>query len=208
MTYIFLDESGDLGFGKRATRWFLCAATVNDDPRALERVTKKVWKSLVEKHKHIGELHAYREKTSTRKKMLQLLSGIENLKIFCVILDKRKISKNMCGDKNFLYAATISSILDKVNDEKIDSESFLNICIDRQDAKHEIHEELIERLSTSLRKIRVKNFSISLDSSHENKSLQAVDFISWAIFRKHEYLDNAYYEIIKDKIADEFIFVP
>jgi hypothetical protein len=33
--------------------------------------------------------------------------------------------------------------------------------------------------------------------------LQAVDFISWAVFRKYEYKDESYYEIIRKKIVEE-----
>ncbi|MEK6715633.1 MAG: hypothetical protein AABY43_06275 [Candidatus Omnitrophota bacterium] len=33
--------------------------------------------------------------------------------------------------------------------------------------------------------------------------LQVVDFISWAIFRKYEYRDESYYEMIRKKISEE-----
>jgi hypothetical protein len=49
MAYIFMDESGDLGFGERSSKWFLITIIVVDDDRTLERVVKKVWKSLRKK---------------------------------------------------------------------------------------------------------------------------------------------------------------
>jgi hypothetical protein len=39
--YIFLDESGDLGFNPRSSKWFLFTLVVVDDQRKLERVIKK-----------------------------------------------------------------------------------------------------------------------------------------------------------------------
>lgn len=51
-------------------------------------------------------------------------------------------------------------------------------------------------------------FAVELHSSHENKSLQAIDFISWAIFRKYEHGDYEFYEIIKNKITDERLLFP
>lgn len=54
-----------------------------------------------------------------------------------------------------------------------------------------------------MKKRRDCRFDIQLVASHENKSLQAVDFLSWAIFRKYEREDFRFYEIIKDKIVDE-----
>lgn len=40
MAYIFLDESGDLGFSKKSSRWFLFTIAIAPDYRALERVIK------------------------------------------------------------------------------------------------------------------------------------------------------------------------
>lgn len=56
--------------------------------------------------------------------------------------------------------------------------------------------------------IQVKNrhkvaIKIIIKSPAEEKSLQAVDFTSWAIFRKYEYGDDSYYNIIKNKIVEE-----
>ena len=50
---------------------------------------------------------------------------------------------------------------------------------------------------------------LGFDFSKKNTSkvfiitLQAVDFASWAIFRKYEKNDDSYYRIIKGKIIEE-----
>jgi len=44
---------------------------------------------------------------------------------------------------------------------------------------------------------------ISIKTPSEEKGLQAVDFVSWAIFRKYEKSDDSYYQIIKRKIIEE-----
>jgi hypothetical protein len=44
---------------------------------------------------------------------------------------------------------------------------------------------------------------VMIKSPYEEKSLQAVDFISWAIFRKYEYGDDSYYKAIKDIVVEE-----
>lgn len=49
----------------------------------------------------------------------------------------------------------------------------------------------------------VKNIKISHFDSHNEEGLQAVDFISWSIFRKYEMNDNFYYSIIQNKIETE-----
>lgn len=37
----------------------------------------------------------------------------------------------------------------------------------------------------------------------EEKTLQAVGFVSWAIFRKYEYADDTFYNIIKNRMVEE-----
>ena len=91
MSYVFLDESGDLGFSKKSSRWFLFTVALTSNPRLLEKVIKKVWKSLKRSHKKLGELHAFHERDITRKRVLKMLSEIEDLKVFTTILDKEKV---------------------------------------------------------------------------------------------------------------------
>lgn len=49
---------------------------------------------------------------------------------------------------------------------------------------------------------------VLIRTSSEEKSLQAVDFISWSIFRKKEKNDENYYNIIRGKIAEENLLFP
>ena len=84
----------------------------------------------------------------------------------------------------------------------------IHLFIDRKDTKKRLRENFIHYLTNSIKKRHNGLFSIELHLSHENKSLQAVDFISWAIFRKYEYGDYEFYEIIKNKIFDERLLFP
>jgi len=46
-------------------------------------------------------------------------------------------------------------------------------------------------------------FMSSVKILAEQKALQAADFVSWAIFRKYEYNDDNYYNLIRGKIVEE-----
>ncbi|MBU3964774.1 DUF3800 domain-containing protein [Patescibacteria group bacterium] len=209
MAYIFLDESGDLGFKKSSSKWFLFTIAIMSDARALERIVKKVWRSLKKKHKRLGELHASREKDITRKRMLKQISEVDDIKVLCVILNKQKVYVDLQNQKNYLYNYTANIILDRLhNKEMLKLKEPINLFIDRKDTKKRLRENFIRYLTDSMKKRRDGSFTIELHSSHENKSLQAVDFISWAIFRKYEQGDYEFYEIIKNKIVDERLLFP
>jgi hypothetical protein len=209
MAYIFLDESGDLGFNKRSSKWFLFTMVIIDDHRKLERITKKVWKSLRKKHKHIGELHASKEKDVTRYKLLKQVAGTTDIKIMSLILDKKKVYLDLEHQKHYLYTLTANMLLEKLHTNQIaDSTDVINIIIDRKDTKKMLRENFINDLTGNFRKKYDGEFKISLEGSHENKSLQVADFISWALFQKYEHGNYEFYEIIKNNIVEEFLLFP
>ncbi len=209
MAYVFLDESGDLGFKKLSSKWFLFTIAIVNDKRALERVTKKVWKPLKKKHKKLGELHAYHADDITRKRMLKKANEIEDLKVLCIILNKEKVYVDLQNQKNYLYNYTANILLDRLhNSDILDAGEAIHLYIDRKDTKRHIRENFINYLFNSMQGRRDGEFKTELHASHNNKSLQAVDFISWALFRKYEKGDYEFYEIIKDKIIEEKILFP
>jgi hypothetical protein len=209
MLYLFIDESGDLGFSEGSSRWFVFTVVLVRNKRQLEKVIRKVRKGLKKKYRYVHELHAYHADEITRKRVLQLLAAKEDLAILSVILNKDKVYIDLQSQKNYLYNYTTNILIDRFYTQKVVSEGeVVQICIDRKDSNKNIRENFIEYLRTSLSTKRTDYFTIILRASHEEKSLQAVDFISWAIFRKYERNDYEYYEIIKDKILEENIVFP
>ncbi len=78
MAYIFLDESGDLGFNpkKKSSKYFVITFMFVENKNPIEKAVKKIAKSLSKKElkKFVGELHACKEKPKTRIKMLSALN--------------------------------------------------------------------------------------------------------------------------------------
>lgn len=209
MTYIFLDESGDLGFKKSSSKWFIFTIAMVSEPRSLERVVKKIWRPLKKKHKRLGELHAYHADKITRTRMLQKLNELDDLKVLCVILNKKKVHIDLQNQKNYLYNYTANILLDRLHSSgTIKNDEQVHLFIDRKDTKKKLRENFTRYLTSQMSNRGEKHFTVDLHTSHENKSLQAVDFISWAIFRKYERGDFEFYELIKSKITDERLLFP
>lgn len=209
MSYIFLDESGDLGFRKKSSKWFLFTLVLVDNPRVLEWVIKKARKSLKKKHKHnFSELHAYHCDDFTRIRVLKSLAE-RDIRIITTILNKEKVHIDLQNQKNYLYNYTANIILDRlINSKLIDGSHSISLVVDRKDTKKNLRNNFISYITEAMKKKRYKKFEMSLAASHDEKGLQAVDFISWAIFRKYEKGDFEFYEIIKNKIIDERLLFP
>jgi len=207
--YIFLDESGDLGFSERSSKWFLFTLVVIDDPRKLEKIIKKVRKSLKKKYKRIfSELHAYHCDDIIRTRVLRALSCID-ISVVTTVLNKEKVYVDLQNQKNYLYNFTANIILDRlINTKIIDGNTQISLVVDKKDTKKNLRENFISYITEAMKERISGGFEMSLSASHDEKGLQAVDFISWAIFRKYERGDFKFYEIIKDKIIDERLLFP
>lgn len=209
MAYIFLDESGDLGFHKRSSKWFIFTIVLTNNHRKIEKIVKKVRQGLKKKYKKVGELHAYHSLPAVKVKMLKLLSELKDLKILCIILNKNKVYVDLRNQKNYLYNYTANILLDRLHNKKlINIDEIIELYIDQKDTNKFIRENFERYLKNNFAKRGNGKVRIKIKPSHTEKCLQAVDFISWAIFRKYETGDREYYKIIKNKIIEENLLFP
>lgn len=209
MAHIFLDESGDLGFSKKSSRWFVLTIVLTSNHRRIEKCVKKVHKKLKKKYKKIRELHAYHANSVTKKRVLRFLAETNDLKVLCIVLNKKKVYVDLRKQKNYLYNYTANILLDRLhNKNSLDSKEKIEIVIDQRETNKFLKSNFENYLKNNLAKKGNSNFDIKIKPSHAEKCLQAVDFISWAIFRKYERGDYEYYEIIKEKIIEENLLYP
>lgn len=56
MIYLFLDESGDLGFSERSSRWFILTIVLTTNHRKIEKCVKKAHRGLKKKYRNVCKL--------------------------------------------------------------------------------------------------------------------------------------------------------
>lgn len=209
MSHIFIDESGDLGFSKRSSRWFILTMVLTNNHRKIEKCVKRVHKGLKKKYKKVSELHAYHSDYLTKKRILRFLSEVDDLQIHCIILNKKKVYVDLQNQKNHLYNYTANILLDRLHKKQnFKNKDKVLIYIDQRETNKFLKKNFENYLTKSLVKKGNSKFEIKIKPSHTEKCLQAVDFISWAMFRKYEQGDYEYYEIIKNKITGENLLFP
>lgn len=206
---IFLDESGDLGFNpkKKNSKYFIITTLFVSDKSPIEKIVKNIHSNLRKKVKRLsgGILHCYKEKPITRKRLLKSLAT-KNCLIMAIYLDKSKVYTHLQDEKHVLYNYVVNILLDRIMNKKL-----LNINIKLPillvAAKRETNKFLNENFKNYLKR-QLGNrhkllIEIEIKSPHEEKSLQAVDFVSWSIFRKYEHSDDSYCNLIKKIIIEE-----
>ncbi len=204
MSYIFLDESGDLGFDKtkkRSSKYFLITFLFSNDKRPIEKAVKLTYLSLIKTHKQKSDtLHCYREKLITRTRLLTKLSQ-KNIKIMTVYLNKSKVYTKLRNEKDVLYNFVTNILLDRICTKKlIPIDEKIVLIASRKETNKFLNQNFKNYLCNQAKNNHKIDLKVEIKTPHEEKSLQAVDFLSWSIFRKYEYDDESYYEIFKDKI--------
>ena len=206
MSYIFMDESGDLGFDftkKGTSQYFLITFLFSSNKRGIDKCVKKVHAGLRKRYKRVGVLHAYKDEPVTKKRLLSLLAD-KDCTIMAIVLNKRKVYTNLQDEKPVLYNYVTNILLDRIFSKKLlRGNEPIEIIASRKDTSRFLNLNFKSYLQSQLAKNHNVAVSVTIKTPAEEKALQAVDFVSWAIFRKYESKDEEYYRIIKGRIVEE-----
>jgi len=209
MAYIFLDESGDLGFDfskKKTSQYFVVTFLFAKDKRTLEKIVKKIFQGfdkLQFKH-HSGVLHAFRETPKTRQKFLGMFHERKAADIITIYLNKKKVYTRLKDEKQVLYNYVTNILLDRVCEKKlIPIAEKITLIASRRETNKFLNENFCQYLKGQVKGNHELDIEIEIKSPAAEKCLQAADMISWSIFRKYEHDDEGYYQIIKENIVEE-----
>ena len=212
MSFIFLDESGDLGFDftkQKTTKFFVITILFVQSKRPIEKCVRLVHKGLRKKYRKIhGVLHAVKEEPITRQKMLQKLAE-KDCSIMTIYLNKKHVYTKLQNEKAVLYNYVTNILLDRIMTKRLVSitEPVYLIASKRETNKF-LNENFRSYLKDQIKNTHKFDLHIEIKTPAEEKSLQAVDFASWAIFRRLEYGDDKYYNVIRSRILEENSLFP
>lgn len=208
MSYIFLDESGDLGFNfkkKGTSRFFVITCLfIPENKKLIEKLIKKTHSELAKSIKRkIGVLHATKEKPLTRLRILKRINE-KDCSIMSIYLNKNKVHTKLQDEKQVLYNYVANILLDRIYTKKfVRTDKEIELIASRRETNKFLNDNFRDYLNQQVKNNHESNLKISIKAPSEEKCLQAVDFISWAIFRKYENGDDSYYNAIKNKILEE-----
>ena len=208
MAFIFLDESGDLEFNfkkKKTSKFFVITFLLMKDKGPIEKIVKKTFHNFTPKERkfHHGILHAFKETPKTRTRILATLSE-KNISIITIYLNKKCVYTKPQEEKHVLYNYVANILLDRIYTKKlISANTPIHLIASRRETNKFLNENFQNYITNKVLVNHKLNIKIEIRSSHQEKCLQIVDMICWAIFRKYETNDESYYNIIKSKIVEE-----
>jgi hypothetical protein len=209
MAYIYMDESGCLGFDfeKQGTsRHFVITFLFSAHRRRLDKIVKKTFQSMPARVRqvHPGVLHCNKEKPAIRMKVLQLLAQEESASIMAIRLNKEKVYASLQDEKSVLYNYVTNILLDRIFTRKlVPLDEPLHLIASRRETNKFLNENFQAYLAQQATKNHSQPLEVDILPPHAEKGLQVVDFASWAIFRSHERGDSGYYDVIRHKVVED-----
>lgn len=207
MAYIFLDESGDLGFDfekKRTSKFFVITVLFVDQKRPIEKLIRKVHAGLRKKYKiRTSVLHAAKEEPVN---IIRICRGLadKHCKVMTIYLDKSKVYTNLRDEKHVLYNYIVNILLDRImNKHLVSKKDGVILVASRRETNKFLNDNFRDYLRRQVKSNHGTEFRVEIKTPAEEKCLQAVDIVSWSIFRKYEYGDDRYYQTLKPIIAEE-----
>ena len=212
--YLYLDESGDLGFDldkKGSSKKFIitilaCSSDMSrrNIRQAIQRTIKcKINKG--KKKKHLQELKGSKTEFKIKKYFFEKVKN-NGWEIFTLALNKSRVRDNLKSKKGKkkLYNFLSRFLIEKMTQLLYDSKQNVELFVDRSKNSEEIR-DFNEYLGNQLEAILPLDISLHIYhlSSSESFELQAADMFCWGVFRKYELKDLEWYNLFKDKIAYE-----
>ena len=216
--YIFLDESGDLGFNfekTKTSRQFVISLLVCQDKQAQDGFRRAVERTLKNKLNHrknstrtIAELKGTGTSFPIKQYFFRQLPA-DGWKIYSVTLNKSRVDvqlRSKAGKKK-LYNFLARFILEKVHFPEDVRQ--VSLVVDRCKNKEEI-KDFNQYVVNQLEALLPLNARLNIDhlGSHESAGLQAVDLFCWGIARKDGLNDQEWNAVFQDKVSFTTIYLP
>ena len=201
MAYIFMDESGCLGFDfkkKGTSQNFIITFLFASSKRPLEKIVRRAFQKMDKKERKrlAGALHCHKAHPRLRLRVLNELRQVDDVSVMLIRLNKRKVFTHLQDEKAVLYNFVTTILLDRIINQKIlPADGKVHLIAARRETNRFLNENYKSYLKEKSKK--KLDIDISIRVPTEEKGLQIADFISWSAFRYYEHADDTYFEVIK-----------
>lgn len=200
--YVFLDESGDLGFGQGGTKYFTIAFAIVDNPILFRRCIKKVKVKY-----HIPrdvELKGNTTRQTIKEDLLNNFLDID-IEIHAITVRKRNVDIKLRKDKNILYNYMVGlSLVERILEEPKNAKVLINV--DKRSIAITSGFNFNEYLRYKIwyeNERRDINLEIHHLDSNEAYTIQGIDVMCNSIFRKYNSNNYNMFNIIREKVKTD-----
>jgi len=202
MIYVYLDESGDLGFGQRSTRYFTIAFVVMENPIRFKRCVRKV------KEKYSipsnAELKGSVTKKNIKEDLLNRLSALD-IEVHAITVEKKNVDPKLQKNTNILYNYMVGlSLVERALEERVNSRIIVEVDkrITSVTSGFNFNDYLKYKIWYEAKRQDIDLHINHLDS-HQAYAIQGIDIICNSIFRKYNSNNYELFNIIQGKVKSD-----
>jgi hypothetical protein len=211
MVYLYIDESGDLGFNEKGSKYFVLSCVKIEDENTnkhFNRIPKKIRQTtLTKKWKKHSELKFSNSSVLIRQRFLNRVAKLD-LEIFVIIIEKKYTKKQLQENLPILYNYLIKVLMEQPI-ESLKKPNKLEVYLDKcmSQGQRENFEQYVKTEFLSVFK-SIPRLNIKHKNSHENGGLQVTDFVCGAFGYKYNTAKlkgdfEIYTGIVKNKVMME-----
>ncbi len=203
MLYLYLDESGDLGFdfaNKKPSKFFTITILViggsDQNKKLLNAIDKTLKRKLNSKHRQYFELKGAKTTFDIKKYFYAQVKDIK-FGLYSVTIDKKRSFRKLAENKARIYNLIAKKVIDQIT---FDEFTRIELIVDKSKGKLEI----LEFNNYIKQYLGAKIYpSITIDIYHwdsrQNYGLQACDLFCSGIFQEYERGDSNWVEIFRQE---------
>ena len=186
VSYIFLDEGGNLEFNLNGTKYFTLTGVLTRRPFPLESALTELRFDLIEEGLELEEFHATEDRQATRNRVFAAIGNhLATLRIDSVVIEKRKTHPKVQQPERF-YPEMLGHLLRyTIREESLERSSEVIVVTDELPLKKK-RKAIEKAVKTTLKDMLPSNVRhrVMHHDSRSCCSLQVADYLNWAIYRK------------------------
>ncbi len=204
--YIFLDESGNFDFSVNGTRYFVLTSVSMKRPFRWLKPMDDFKYDCIEYGLDSQYFHCTDDNKHVRGKVFNVIGDhLEDVAIDSLVVEKRRISPALWEDRR-LYPEMLGYLLKFVVPRELDTDA--NEVIVITDAipvskRRRVVEKAVRITLTKMLPFGMK-YRILHHDSRSHYGLQVADYCCWAVFRKLQTGETAYFDRIRSAVRSEF----
>lgn len=205
-TYIFLDESGDLGFNPKGSRYFVLTCVRTQRPFMWRDALDDYKYDLIEFGLNNEQFHCAEDNSHVRGRVFDIIDNhLDQIQIDSVIVQKNKTHPTLQEGMGF-YILMLNSLLQYVlTREGWENTEEVIVITDKLpiSQKRRAFEKVIKTSLSRLLPRGVKGRILRHDT-RSHYGLQVANYCCWAIHRKWLKGKTDYYDRIKPALHSEY----
>lgn len=203
---LFADESGNFDFRRAtgATKYFALTTVCFDDDPTIEAELLALRRDLSWRGEDLdGGFHCTDDNYTIRTEVFKLLAQ-HNFRVDATLFEKSKAKPSARANDDYFYKLCWYSHLKHVAKAIIAPHAELHVVaasLGTKKKRSTLHQAVADVVQQTAKGVLHKTACWSCDS---DPCLQVADYCCWAIYRKWEFGDPSWYNIISSKVSTEY----